>query len=215
MPDPDRPSRKNKHKDTKERRAPKGRSGPWRWLRGLLVRPVVLERRGLQWHVVLGERRQDGRRAARRATPTLDDLSQELRARLLSQDTEHAARVMRHLVFVHDELSRKGWRGVELLPAPVLAKALVQAQMLATSESSPALVHVIDRLQQVHIAAELREERRAQLLADVPARVEVSEATHEEFELTERSWIGVVPAEGPPSQPAQDAAEPAPPGAAQ
>jgi len=184
---------------TKERRAPQGRSGPWRWLRGLLGRPVVLERRGMQLHVVLGERRQEA--PAARRSPTLQELSDELRGRLLAQDTNHAARVMRHLVFVHDELSRKGWRGVELLPAAVLGKALVQTQMLATSASTPVLQHLIDRLAQVHAAAQLRDERKAQLQAEVPARVEVTETTHEEFEQTERSWVGVAPAAIPSRRP--------------
>lgn len=183
-----------------ERRMPRGRFGSWRWLRSLLARPLRLERRGLQLHILLGERRQVPAAGARRS-PTLEQLSEELRGRLLSQDTDHAARVMRHLVFVHDELSRKGWRGVELLPAAVLGKALVQAQMLATTESTPVLQHVIDRLHQAHTAAQLREERKVQLHADAPAHVEVTETTHEEFELSERSWVGVAPAEVPPRRP--------------
>lgn len=206
MPDPAAPAKPASNTDAivvQERRTPQGRLGSWRWLRGLLARPLVLERRGLQLHILLGERRQVPAAGTRRS-PTLEQLSEELRGRLLSQDTDHAARVMRHLVFVHDELSRSGWRGVEQLPAPVLSKALVQAQMLATSESTPVLLHVIDRLHQVHTASLLREERRTQLQADGSARVEVSETTHEEFELTERSWVGVAPAEVPPRRPDSD-----------
>lgn len=183
-----------------DRRAPRGGFGPWRWLCGLLARPLRLERRGLQLHILLGERREAPAAGARRS-PTLEQLREELRERLLSQDTDHAARVMRHLVFVHHELNRNGWRGVELLPAPVLGKALVQAQMLATTESTPVLQHVIDRLHKLHTAALLREERRVQLQAEGPARVEVTETTHEEFEMTERSWLGVAPAEVPPRRP--------------
>ena len=151
MPDPAVPAPKPSKSDAivvpNERRAPHGRGGPWRWLRSLLRRPLVLERRGLHWHVVLGDRRERPPAAAQRS-PTLDDLSEELRRRLLSQGSEHAARVMRHLVFVHDELSRKGWRGVELLPAAVLDKALVQAQMLASSASTPVLLRLHQRLVQ-------------------------------------------------------------------
>jgi len=180
----------------KERRAPRGKPGSLSWLRGLLARPLVLERRGLQWHLTLGDRR---RAAGAGRPPSMLEVNAELRARLLAQDVDRAARVMRHLVFVHDELRRKGWSGVEALPAPVLGKALVQAQMLATDEASPVLVHIVERLQQMHVAAQLREERRARLQADGTARVEVSEATQEEFDETEKSWLGTMsPAAIPP-----------------
>ena len=198
-PSPPKPRRKT---EPQERRATRGAPGSLRWLRGLLSRPLVLERRGLQWHVVLAERRQTG--SAGRA-PTLDEVHEELRSRLMAQDVDHAARVMRHLVFVHDELHRKGWRGVEALPAQVLGKALVQAQMLASDEASPVLAHIAERLHLMHVGAQLREERKAQLLADGPARVEVSEATQEEFEETERSWLGTmspaaIPSRGEPEK---------------
>ena len=195
MPDSAPPAKPTSQADAKERRAPRGAPGSWRWLRSLLRRPLVLERRGLQWHIVLGDRRQ-----ASTARPlSRERVNEELRSRLLAQDVDHAARVMRHLVFVHDELSRKGWRGVEQLPAAVLGKALVQAQMLASDEASPVLAHIVERLHQVHVAAQLRDERKARSLAEGTARVEVSEATHEEFEATERSWVGTMsPAAIPP-----------------
>ena len=195
MPDSAVPAKPPSPADAKERRAPRGGPGSWHWLRSLLRRPLVLERRGLQWHIVLGDRRQ-----ASSARPlSRERVNEELRSRLLAQDVDHAARVMRHLVFVHDELTRKGWRGVEQLPAAVLGKALVQAQMLASDETSPALAHIVERLHQAHVAAQLREERKARLRAEGAARVEVSEATQEEFEETERSWLGTMsPAAIPP-----------------
>jgi hypothetical protein len=204
MSDSAPPARPPAQADSKERRAPRGAPGSLRWLRGLLSRPLVLERRGLQWHLVLGDRRQA---ASVGRPPKLDEVNEELRSRLMAQEVDHAARVMRHLVFVHDELCRKGWRGVEQLPAAVLGKALVQAQMLASDEASPLLLHIIDRLHLVHVAAQLREERKAHLLAEGRARVEVSEATQEEFDETERSWLGTMsPAViAPRAEPEKDA----------
>jgi len=196
-PSPPKPRRKP---EPKERRAPRGAPGSLRWLRGLLSRPLVLERRGLQWHVVLADRRQTGSVGR---PPTHDEVNEELRARLMAQDVDRAARVMRHLVFVHDELRRKGWRGVEALPAQVLGKALVQAQMLASDEASPVLAHFVERLHLMHVGAQLRDERKARLQSEGPAHVEVSEATQEEFEETERSWLGTmspgaIPSRGKP-----------------
>lgn len=202
MPAPDAPPKapsKSDSKGQKDRRAPRGRVGAWRWLRGLLSRPLVLERRDQQWHLALGDRR---RQPGVERAPTLAEVNEELHARLLAQDVDHAARVMRHLVFVHDELCRKGWRGVETLPAKVLGKAVVQLQMLAQDGPSPVLAHVAERLQKIHIGAQIREERRAQVHAEGAARVEVSEATAEEFAETERSWLGTMsPAAVPPRAP--------------
>jgi len=186
-------------KPSRERRASDAKPGTLRWLRGLLSRPLKLERRGLQWHLVLGDRR---RLAGVERAPTLAEVNEELHARLLAQDVEHAARVMRHLVFVHDELCRKGWRGVETLPAKVLGKALTQVQMLAQDAPSPVMAHIAERLEKIHIGAQIREERRAHAHAEGSGRVEVSEASAEEFAETERSWLGTMsPAAVPPREP--------------
>ncbi len=189
-------------KPSRDRRASDAKPGTLRWLRGLLSRPLALERRGLQWHVVLGERR---RKPGVERAPTLAEVNEELHGRLLAQDVEHAARVMRHLVFVHDELCRRGWRGVETLPAKVLGKALVQVQMLAQDGSSPVMAHIVERLQQIHVGAQAREERRARAQTD-GGRVEVREVSAEEFAETERSWLGTMsPAAVPPREPERGA----------
>ena len=104
------------------------------------------------------------------------------------------SQVMRHLVYVHDELGRKGWPGVGALPAHVLAKALVQAEMLAGKRPSPTLSMLVDRLRLLQVEAELRAQRESDS-ADlrVGESLEVSEATHEEFEEMQRSWAGTPP----------------------
>lgn len=180
-----------------ERRSPPGAPGSLRWFKGLLGRPVALQRRDGRLHMVLVERR---RPPEERRAQALEMLRDELRTRLLGDAHEHAAQAMRHLVFVHDELGRKGWAGVEAMPALVLRKALVQAQMLQDQEASPALTKLIDRVRVLLVGAELREERQARCVGQRDhAQVEVSEATQEDFEATERSWVGAVPAVKPPA----------------
>lgn len=165
--------------------------GSLRHLKSLLGRPVGLERRGGQLHVVLVERRSSPRAGAQ---PALAPLRAELRARLLTHGSADAARVMRHLVYVHDELGRNGWRGVEALPAPVLARALAQAEMLVSAEASGPLSLLIDRLRLAQAAAGLRAERAARLEAAAAAgSPEVSETTQEAFDEVERSWVGSFP----------------------
>ena len=168
------------------------------WMKGLLGRSISLEQRRNQLHVVLVDRRRalGARLPDAGSTPTLLQIRAELRALLLVHEHDHdsAVHVMRHLVFVHDELGRTGWAGVEALPPQVTAKALVEAEMLASHESSPLLAIVVARLQAIKMATDLRAEHEQQQREwEMPAIPEVSEGTHEEYDRMERSWVGTVP----------------------
>jgi hypothetical protein len=184
-------SRKIRVKDRRAAAGAKAANGPLWQLKGLLGRPLGLERRGNQLHVVLVDRR---RVAPADPVPPLSQLRAELRARLLVQEHGDAVHVMRHLALVHDELGRRGWPSVAALPGQVLGKALVQAEMLATEEPSSSLQAIIDQLRSLQAEAARRDER-AQKAAQLETRpeVEVSEATHEEYEELERSWVGTMP----------------------
>jgi hypothetical protein len=174
-----------------ERRAPRGDPGSLRWLKGLLGRPLALERRQGRLHMSLLDRR---RSPAQIEADELEALRQELQTRLLGHELAHAARVMRHLVFVHDALGRNGWPGVAVMPSPVLGKALLQVDMLHSRERSPVLAEMAERLRMLKAAAEVREERQDRRTREsIAGHVEVTEATHEEFEETERSWVGSLP----------------------
>jgi hypothetical protein len=134
--------------------------------------------------------------------PEVVELRDELSALLLDLDEGHAV-TWRHLVVVHDELGARGWPGVEALPARVLRKARIQAEMLASREPSQLLADFVERLQLVEIAAAVRDGEEP--MAAEPARqpeeelaamsqfVEVSDTSFEEYELMERSWVGTVP----------------------
>ncbi len=196
-------SKPRRTKPSKERRALRGTPGSVRWLGGLLGRPVGFQRRNGQLHVALIERRRSPE------TIEADEvaaLSAELRTRLLAHDHEQAAAVMRHLVLVHDVLSHRGWAGVASMASGLLRKAVMQAQLLASQESSAQLVELIDRLRLLQVAAGLREERQAKpgvpAQTDAPdSEVEISETTPEEFEAMQRSWLDTVsPAEVPPER---------------
>jgi len=183
-------------KPLKDRRLPRGAPGSVRWLKGFLGRPLELQRRDGQLHVTLVDRRRSPECVR---ADELSLLREELRARLLSQELEHAASVMRHLVFVHDALGREGWPGLEALPSRLLGKALVQAQMLVGRSASKRLALLIGRLRVAKVSAELREqpegrERRDPVVAPpgALASLEVSETTHADFEAIERSWVATV-----------------------
>jgi hypothetical protein len=180
----------------KERRAGlrgQGAANPLKRLKGALGRPVALEWRGGQPHVVLVERRSGSRLDRSQA-----DLCAELRARLLAQEAGEASKLLRHLIVVHEALTRKGWEGVGALPATVLAKAIRQADMLASEDPSPALTQLAERLRLQHAAAAARDqanETPGDDDANARNRVEVSEASYKEFEDLERSWTRTMPSD--------------------
>ncbi len=180
----------------KERRSGhqgKGAASPLKRLKGALGRPVALEWRSGQPHVVLVERR-----SAPRLDRSQAHLCDELSARLLAQEADETSKLMRHLVVVHDKLSRRGWDGVGALPAPVLAKAIIQAEMLASEEASPTLMQLAEQLRRLHAAAAARDQAKGKsgdVEADAPTRVEVTEGSYKEFEDLERSWTRTMPSD--------------------
>ena len=183
----------------KERRAGlqgKGTANPLSRLKGALGRPMALEWRDGQPHVVLVERR-----AATRLDRSQAHLCDELRARLLAQGADETSKLLRYLVIVHDTLTRKGWDGVGALPAAVLAKAIRQADMLASEDPSTALTQLAERLRLQHAAAIARHQALQANGApgdddvNAPNRVEVTEGSYKEFEELERSWTRTMPSD--------------------
>jgi site-specific recombinase XerC len=177
-------------KPRKERRAPRGTPGSLRWMREVLGRPLALERRDKAVRLVLVERR---RRPEVIRAEALTQLCYELGLRLVELESSTAHHAMRHLIAVHDTLARKGWSGVETMPARILGKSVVQAQMISGREPSPRMRAFVDHLRKLQVAAEVREDRLAH-----PAQfghesaVEVNETTSEAFEASQREWVGTV-----------------------
>lgn len=188
-PAPPAPPARRKARRKVDRRAPEGATGPGaalRKLKGALTRPLTLEKRNGQLHLVLVERRR-GQRGAD-AKPTREQICAELSLRLLVNDAEDggATGAFAHaLGLVHDALAQQGWAGVDRLPPRLLAQAIGHAAMLLRDERSPALRHLIDRLRVAQAAARARAERRA--AAGLP-EVQVSEVSADEFEEAERVW---------------------------
>jgi hypothetical protein len=124
----------------------------------------------------------------------------ELRSRLLGMAHSQAVNVMQHLVLVHDLLAHQGWAAVGELPATVLGRALLQAEILASEESSPTLEAIIDRLRHLQAQAARRDEFVKSAKDSTPEirvgdNLEVTESTFAEYDMTERSWAGTVPGE--------------------
>lgn len=176
-----------------DRRAPPDApAGTLKRLKGALGRPMKIERQGVDLKLVLVERR---RAPAAGAAPGIEQMCDELSTRLLAIGPEHAATVLRPLVTVHDALERKGWSGVASLPAPVLAKALALAGMMAREEPSPNLDAFIEGLLPLQAAARARDDKRAPRRGvEVAEAAEISESTFADFDDAQRGWVGTEPA---------------------
>jgi len=148
----------------KDRRAPAGKGGPLRKLKGLLGRPLGIEKRDGKLQVVLTERR---RRRPADEPPSLSQLCAELSARLLAH--EHSeVQTMRHLV--------------------------LQAEALAAEEPSPHMDMLLEGLRPLQVAADLRDQRDSRMQDfRVGDNLEVSESDYAEFEDCETNWSGTIP----------------------
>jgi len=194
------PSRKGPSRNTplKDRRAAADApASSLRKLKGMLSRPLGVERREGKLHVVLTDRRRARPLDER---PSIGLLCAELSARLLAHEANDAAQTMRHLILVHDALERKGWIGIESMSSLVLARAIEQAMLLAREEPSPHMDMLIEGLRPLNAAATLREQREARVHEmRVGDNVEVSESDYADFEDAEQDWsegtmpIGLVP----------------------
>jgi hypothetical protein len=169
----------------------KDKQGSLGWVKGVLGRSIGLEQRRNQLHVVL----VDGQRspAADKLQTPLQQMRGELRTRLLVHDP--ATQAVRNLVVIYEELGRSGgWSGVQALPRAVLDKALAEAEMQDIQDPTPLMSMIIEKLRELGNAATIRAEHQAEMREAEEIEIpEVSEATHEEWELMERSWIGTVP----------------------
>lgn len=186
------PGRKMPFKDRRAAAGAKTTGGSLKNLKGMLGRPMKLQMHEGRLQMVLVERR---RAPAADQPLLLSQVCAELRALLLAQEAA-ATQTMRHLVLVHDTLGSRGWPAVGALKGSVLRRALVQAEMLASVESSPALETVIEQLRPLADAAHQREgsgSRQQEFAAG--DSLEVSESTYAEFEKMERSWIGTIPSQ--------------------
>jgi hypothetical protein len=179
-----------------ERRAPRGSAGSLRWVREMLGRPLALEKRSGSTHLVLVERR---RRPDVIRAEAMKQLCYETGLRLVEVESPTARHALRHLASVHDALVRKGWSGVEQLDSRTLSKAVVQAQMISSRDATARMRNFIEHLRKLQVAAEVREDRLQHPVHEGhESAVEVGESTAEEFEASEREWVGtVVPTEEP------------------
>ncbi len=172
---------------------PTALSRPVTWVRELFQRPVKLELRGAQVHVVLGER--SGRQAAVSTGLSAGEALRRSHAELGSLLRRHpdARELMRHLGYVHQQIARFGSRALKReIPVPVLRKALEQLELLVEGTPGEGLAHL--RARMVEAVASRGQVVEADRDTETrPGSLEVMEASHSLFDEMERSWTGQIP----------------------
>lgn len=170
-------------------------------VRDLLKRPLKLEVRGAQVHVVLGER-EDRQGASTTGTSAGEALRRghaDLRG--LLRVHRETRQLMRHLAFIEQTIGRFGSRALKReIPVPVLRKGIEQLDLLVQGSPSEGLVYLRARM------IEAADARSAAVAVDEetetrPGSLEVTEASHSLFDEMERSWTGNMPLGTPPAAP--------------
>ena len=170
------------------------------WVREVLGRQIRLElgRKQLPQRTA-GEKKRDDKRDTKREDDEAVTMSlvmqqiAEIGARLLIHDP--STQPVRHLFILHDELRRGGWQQVEKLPPKVVERALTEAEILEDSEPSPLLTTIVSELRELKAAADAQAAREAaEADWEVPQMPEVSDTNFDDYEMTERSWAGTIPA---------------------
>lgn len=176
-------------------------ASPLSRVRDLFRRPLKLEVRGAQVHVVLGDaqERQGASTTGTSAGEALRRGHAELHRLLrLHPETRH---LMRHLSFVEQSIGRFGSRAIKReIPVPVMRKAVEQLDLLAEGAPTEGLIYLrsrmLDAMQARAAAVEVDEQTETR-----PGSLEVTEASHSLFDEMERSWTGEMPIGNPPAAP--------------
>jgi len=170
------------------------------WVREVLGRQIRLElgRKQLPQRTA-GEKKRDDKRDTKREDDEAVTMSlvmqqiAEIGARLLIHDP--STQPVRHLFILHDELRRGGWQQVEKLPPKVIDRALTEAEIIEDSEPSPLMTTIVSELRELKAAADAQAAREAaEADWEVPQMPEVSDTNFDDYEMTERSWAGTIPA---------------------
>jgi len=165
---------------------------PLRWLHSLFSRPVKIKRIGAQLHVVLEEQpsvQSNSRSTGRGEALRLAHLALQ---ELLAQHAD-SRRLMPHLGHVERSLARLGSRALKTLPANVLGKAMDQLDILEGSALNPDLMALRLRVEEV-----LKRRAPARLRDDVSS-IEVTDASHSQFDEADRHWTGRAPLDEAPA----------------
>jgi hypothetical protein len=167
--------------------------GPLQWIRSLLKKPVKLKRIGMQLHVVLESRlsvlpessKSSGRGEALR-------IAHAALQRLLDQHGDARA-MFPHLNHVEQALARTGSRALITTPIKVLQRAMDQLDNLEGAARE-------DDLMTLRLRVEESIKRRSPMATrDDVSSIEVTDASHSQFDEADRHWTGRVPLDAAPT----------------
>lgn len=160
------------------------------WIQSLLTRPVKVKRIGLQWHVVLEEPASTSQSSKPPGRGEALRLAHVALLDLLDRH-EGARQLFPHLIHVEQALARHGSRALASTPIGVLQRAMVQLDNLEGIERSRDLMTL-----RLRVDESVKRRSPVNLRGDVAA-IEVSDASHSQFDQAESQWTGRVPLDAP------------------
>lgn len=182
----DRPSRQGRDSTHRDRNGQSRADKQRGWLGSIFSRELKIKRVGMQLHVVLEDppsklpnSRSGGRGEALR-------LAHQALLKLLDQHDD-ARRMMPHLHHLERSLAQVGSRALKTLPINVMQKALIQLDLIEGSAQSHDLITLRLRIEEA-----IKRRAPARLHDDVSA-IEVTDASHSQFDEADRIWTGVAP----------------------
>ncbi|MBL8318508.1 MAG: hypothetical protein JNJ42_08885 [Burkholderiaceae bacterium] len=187
LPSTDKHESRNARESSTARSTRSARDEKKGWLGTLFSRELKIKRIGMQLHVVLeapaGKPSQHSGAGSRGEALRLAHLALQ---KLLDQHDD-VRRMMPHLHHLEKSLAQVGSRALKTLPPDVMNKAMDQLDLIEGSAQSPDLLTLRLRVEEA-----IRRRTPAKLRDDLSA-IEVTDASHSQFDEADRIWTGVAP----------------------
>lgn len=175
------------------------KAGALGWIGGLFTKPLKVKRVGKQLHLVLDSAPSSTQSASRTGgRGEALRLAHVALQQLLSLH-EDSRRLVPHLSHLEQTLARQGSRALKVLPLHVLDKAIDQLDVLeGTAKNSDLMTLRLRVAESVKLRTPLKK------LRDDVSSIEVTEASHSQFDEADRRWTAAAPLdEAPELQPAK------------
>jgi hypothetical protein len=164
---------------------------PLRWIQAVLRRPVKIKRIGLQLHVVLEEPSSTPQGSKTPGRGEALRLAHVALQGLLAQH-EGARQLFPHLSHMEQALARHGSKALVTTPISVLQRAMDQLDNLEGTVRAHDLMTLRLRVDEA-----IKRRTPVNMRGDLSS-IEVTDASHSQFDKAESQWTGRVPLDAAP-----------------
>ncbi|MFO1220056.1 MAG: hypothetical protein U1E89_16940 [Burkholderiaceae bacterium] len=167
--------------------AASARNGKKGFLGGIFSRELKIKRVGGQLHVVLETPAGKTANSKSGSRGEALRLAHEALQQLLDRHDD-ARRMMPHLHHLEVTLAQTGSRALKTLPIKLMNKAMDQLDLIEGSGHSDELITL-----RLRVAEAVKRRTPVRVNDDEMSAIEVTEASHSQFDEADRIWTGVAP----------------------